>query len=286
MDMLQLRRNYHQQICHEIISIHTNKRNDQFPNFADGSSPSSRGIAQGIVRQLAFPLRKDLITEQTVGARFETLTRDYLEASFQLLQHLRPGRWRYATHGVISDYVQYEHLAELERIVKANRELASALGSQYIVTPDIVVGRFPASDAEINILSQLVAPSDGIASLTPFREANSTDQRQILHACISCKWTVRSDRAQNVRTEALNLIRHRKGHLPHVVVVTAEPLPMRIAALALGTGDLDCVYHFALPELKMAVAEAKNTDQAEMLDMMINGQRLRDISDLPFDLIA
>jgi hypothetical protein len=113
---------------------------------------------------------------------------------------------------------------------------------------------------------------------------NRPTSRLILHASISCKWTIRSDRAQNIRTEALNLIRNRKGHIPHLAVVTAEPLPTRLASLALGTGDLDCVYHFALAELQEAVEEIGNKDQLDMLLGMINGRRLRDVSDLPFDL--
>jgi hypothetical protein len=95
---------------------------------------------------------------------------------------------------------------------------------------------------------------------------------------------MRSDRAQNIRTEALNLIRNRKGNTPHIMAVTAEPLPTRIASLALGTGDLDCVYHFGLPELREAVEEVGAEDQLDMLIGMINGRRLWDISDLPFDL--
>lgn len=81
---------------------------------------------------------------------------------------------------------------------------------------------------------------------------------------------------------AVNLIRNRKGNLPHIMAVTAEPLPMRIASLALGTGDLDCVYHFALDELR-EVCETlpRGEDQLEMLETMIQGNRLRDISDLP-----
>ena len=106
----------------------------------------------------------------------------------------------------------------------------------------------------------------------------------ILHASVSCKWTIRSDRSQNTRTEALNLLRNRKGHTPHIVAVTAEPLPTRIATLALGTGDIDCVYHFALPELISAIEQADKQDQLDMLMAMIEGRRLRDISDLPFDL--
>src|ERR1035438_2137764 len=79
-----------------------------------------------------------------------------------------------------------------------------------------------------------------------FRSSASNGGLPILHASISCKWTIRSDRVQNARSEALNLIRNRKGRLPHVVVVTGEPLPSRLSAIALGTGDIDCVYHFAL----------------------------------------
>ena len=95
---------------------------------------------------------------------------------------------------------------------------------------------------------------------------------------------MRSDRAQNSRTEALGLIRNRKGHLPHIVVVTGEPLPARISSLALGTGDIDCVYHFALNELVETVKEIGAEDSMEMLNILITGRRLKDISDLPLDL--
>jgi hypothetical protein len=82
----------------------------------------------------------------------------------------------------------------------------------------------------------------------------------------------------------LNLVRNRKGNLPHIVAVTAEPLPTRLASLALGTGDLDCVYHFALNELWEAIVRIDNKDQFDMLKTLVDGRRLRDISDLPFDL--
>ena len=98
---------------------------------------------------------------------------------------------------------------------------------------------------------------------------------------------MRSDRAQNSRTEALGLIRNRKGHLPHIVVVTGEPLPARIASLALGTGDIDCVYHIALYELLDAVGKCSSRSRDEamvLLNNMIDGKRLKDISDLPLDL--
>jgi hypothetical protein len=95
---------------------------------------------------------------------------------------------------------------------------------------------------------------------------------------------LRSDRAQNARSEALNLIRNRKGRLPHIVVVTAESTPSRLSSLALGTGDIDCVYHIALPELMRAVTEEGNDDNLASLHAMTVGRRLKDISDLPLDL--
>lgn len=118
--------------------------------------------------------------------------------------------------------------------------------------------------------------------MTDIRKSNGG--KPILHASVSAKYTMRSDRAQNSRTEALNLIRNRKGHLPHIVVVTAEPMPNRLASLALGTGDIDCVYHFALPELIRSVKGICSEDTIETLDTLVHGKRLKDISDLPLDL--
>jgi hypothetical protein len=74
--------------------------------------------------------------------------------------------------------------------------------------------------------------------------------------------------------------------LPHISVVTAEPLPSRLASIALGTGDIDCVYHHALPELTETLKDLDLYDALELLDTMVEGKRLRDISDLPFDLVV
>ncbi len=80
------------------------------------------------------------------------------------------------------------------------------------------------------------------------------------------------------------MIRNRKGLTPHIVVVTGEPLPSRLSSLALGTGDIDCVFHFALYELIDAVKDTGAEDSIEILKILVEGKRLRDISDLPLDL--
>lgn len=71
---------------------------------------------------------------------------------------------------------------------------------------------------------------------------------------------------------------------PAGVVVTAEPTPSRLASLALGTGDIDCVYHFALYELQQTLQALAYHDAQDLLEIMVSGKRLKDISDLPLDL--
>jgi hypothetical protein len=284
MSVAALREVYHRCICKEILRETPSSKTASYPNLADGGSKSSVEIAWALVRELGCTMRGRRLSGQTIGKRFEAATRDYLERSFRLLQHLRPGEWHYFVDKPISSFHQYEHLAYLDAVVREDIGLSTALGGDYIVKPDIVVGRAPVSDEDINSPEIILAESDLVATLTPLRRANRRQAPLILHASISCKWTIRSDRAQNTRTEALNLIRNRKGHLPHIAVVTAEPLPTRLATLALGTGDLDCVYHIALPELMSVVKNVGSQDQLEMLMVLTEGGRLRDISDLPFDL--
>ena len=60
-------------------------------------------------------------------------------------------------------------------------------------------------------------------------------------------------------------------------------MPNRLASLVLGTGDIDCEYHFALYELVRAVKEVGSEDAAEM-EKLVQGKRLKDISDLPLNL--
>ena len=88
----------------------------------------------------------------------------------------------------------------------------------------------------------------------------------VLHASISAKWIMRSDWAQNSRTEALNLIRNREGNLLHNVVVTGEEMPARIVSLALGTGDTDCAYHFVLYELIETVKDVEPSDSRHIIE--------------------
>ena len=273
----ELRRAYHNQVCNEVL-----RANEKgIPNNADTGSATSVRIGRGIAERIGPAVKTGKLAGQTAGKQFENATMVFLQDAFKLLGHLRPGKWEFSLGGNIRKFDQYQHLYSVARAIEENEELRTVFGD-YIVTPDIVVCRKPVKDKTIN-KNDILLSNDGIAAHTPLRLANS--QLDILHASISCKWTLRSDRSQNARTEGLNLIRNRKGKTPHIVVVVGEPLPGRIASLAYGTGDIDCVYHFALRELIETTKDNDpGSDSLYTLNTLVSGKRLRDIGDLPFDL--
>ncbi len=254
---------------------------------ADKDSSASLAIARHIVRALPESTESERLPGQTTGAKFEAAIRDFLESTFLQLNHLRPGHWVVEKIGskkkaLIARYDQFAHLAEIAELAEDNPSLQAALGSDYLIAPDIVIARLPEPDTAINSPGSIVCNS--VATKSPLRAGNFADPMPLLHASISCKWTLRSDRAQNAKSEALNMIRNRKGSLPHIVGVTGEPMPSRISSLALGTGDLDCVYHIALPELIEATKAVSDHSAYDLVQIMVEGKRLRDISDLPLDL--
>lgn len=272
------RREFHSALLGNILT----KSNTGIPSNADKSSKPSIAIASSILEQIGTAKTAPKLAGQTAGADFESVCAHFVGICFERMNHLRPGIFTVTKGGAIATFDQYAHLDELEAIAKSNREIATALGSDYLIKPDIVVARSPEDDATINGVEFLVdSRSAGLSSL---RKVNQP--QDILHASISCKWTLRSDRAQNARSEGLNLVRNRKGRLPHIAVITGEPTPGRIASLALGTGDIDCVYHFALYELREALVSQEREETLELLETMIEGKRLRDISDLPLDLVT
>lgn len=285
---------YHRDLLGNVLG----HRGSSYTN-ADKDSKTSEAIANLLGDEVARSIAKRPLTVtasgQVLGARFTDHTLHFVKAVFSSLMAVRPGDWEYAKEKKISHFAQYAHLAKLEELAKRDLELRSVLGTDYLVKSDIAVYRDPIHLQHLSGDPPLVLPSDGqLAQKTLLFARSTTQPLPLLHASISCKWTIRSDRSQNSRTEGLNLIRNRKGPTPHIAVVTGEPLPTRLASVALGTGDIDCVYHMALPELLQAVNLALDNasrgqrrhyqEQHESLKAMVDGGRLRDISDLPFDL--
>jgi len=204
------------------------------PNAADVDSAESMRIAAGVLDALGVSRDVTSAVPKDPGGPLEQAVCDHLR---EVLPGYRTGRdWLIGRSKLITGFDQYAHLKEVDALVRASPQLRISLGMDYLIKPDVTVG--------------LAGVRTG-SGLPP------------LHAAISCKWTIRSDRVQNIRHECLQMIRHRRGRQPHLVTVTAEPLPSRLASIARGTGEVDAVYHIAYGAMDASVAEHANAEQRD-----------------------
>ncbi|MFJ2006500.1 NgoMIV family type II restriction endonuclease [Streptomyces chartreusis] len=229
------------------------KNGNPVPNSADSSSTPSKALARAILEHLG--VESEVILPGTPKDLGPALERAVQADLAKILPETDPSRtWQIDHKKVVEDFAQYAHLGSLKKVVRKNPVLSADLGFDYLIRPDVTVGiKMNSPSAEDN----------------PF-----------LHAAVSCKWTIRSDRVQNIRHEFLQMIRHRRGRLPHLVTVTAEPMPSRIAAIARGTGEVDAVYHIALAALQEAVEAVGSRQQKDDLAECVSQGRLRPYEEL------
>lgn len=222
------------------------------PNIADKDSPASHAIATSMFEALGVE-RTSTEKGQTLGSGFERAVSEFVAAGLT-------GADRAFVVGSrpITEFVQYRHLERITQLLDASDPggtLRSEIGTDYLIKPDVTVG------------------------------IQSADGSLFLHAAISCKWSIRSDRVQNIRHEGVILGRHRRGRQPHVVTVTCEPLPSRLAAIARGTGEVDCVYHAAFDELVDGLARGAGTvdvsKERDTFQELAEQDRLRPLDVLP-----
>ena len=121
-------------------------------NFADGDDRAASSSPRVVTDRLDRTLCPSPPGPQTAGTRFTEHTARFLQRRFPHRSSL-PGEIFLETRpslSVIAGFDQYEHLDELDRIAGQNPEIAAVLGKDYVITPDIVIGRQPFSDAAIN----------------------------------------------------------------------------------------------------------------------------------------
>jgi len=243
------------------------------PNLADLSSTSSAAIAGAAYRVAGVPITRysdlDLDTDDDIQASTGTALERALEADLLAgLISVDPARgWEVTRSGSVSQFAQYAHLGELQRMFEEQPTLRSTLGQDYEVSTDVMVS---------------------------LPDPNHPTRPRVLHAAVSSKLTIRSDRVQNIRYEFGTLVRNRKGRLPHLVVVTAEPLPSRLVSIARGTGDIDAVYHLLYGEMDevasrdslAGVASAAWAEQRGAWRELVDQRRIRPYSELVAVLAA
>jgi hypothetical protein len=222
------------------------------PNSADVDSAESLRLAAGVLDALQVPSSVASAVPVNPGTPLEQEVQKHLQDELPRIDSHRG--WQVCNGGVITGFAQYTHLEAVDALVLANPELRITVGRDYLIKPDVTVGLL-----DLNVMGSL-----------PF-----------LHAAVSCKWTIRSDRVQNIRHEYSQMVRHRRGRQPHLVAVTAEPLPSRLASIARGTGEVDAVYHIVYEHLATAVADHANEEQKAAWDECVGQRRI-----LPYSALA
>jgi hypothetical protein len=159
------------------------------------------------------------------------------------------------------------HLSKIREQIdladQRRRELLNLMGEESLLKLDVTVSRnLPNS-------------------------ADEATQRRHLVAGFSLKWTLRTDRAQDCRSQGAKMAALRRGRMPHFAAVTMEPRPSMLAILGRGSGDVDCVYHLHLPALCDAIDEycsgTKHKATLEMRDTfrrLLDQRRVRDYDEL------
>ncbi|MFD3657967.1 NgoMIV family type II restriction endonuclease [Streptomyces sp. NPDC058620] len=237
-------------------------RRKSLPNIADGSQRASLGISGHLFERLQIGNvvgeDADEANEESLGKLLEVaVARDL---SVNLSSRCPHVAWEVERNSKIWDFSQYSHIKDLRDAASRYPDVEEVIGGDYLIDPDVTVS-------------------------APGRYGRS------LRAVASCKWTIRSDRAQNVRHEFNSLIRARRGRAPHLIAVTAEPLPSRLSSLTQGMGEIDSVYHVAFDLINEAVrayeplrVRAGEISQLQHWETMTRLGRLRDYRELVDDI--
>jgi len=119
--------------------------------------------------------------------------------------------------------------------------------------------------------------------LTAFRI--QPDGQRHLETGLSLKWSLRTDRAQDCRSQGAKMSSIRQGRMPHFAAVTMEPRPYVLRLLGGGSGEVDCVHHLDLPNLTAAVdtvtaGKPRRRETREQFRRLADQRGLRDYDQL------
>ncbi len=281
----QLRSEFHANLCAAMPGYEADQRVS--PNTAvDNAVALTESILEKIMHERSNkPKSSDIAnsilmryTLQFLRDAFDEIGINGLNGSFL------------SVNDAIKSMIRFDDYKAVTKLVKhLNRDasLRRTIGGDYLITPDLTVAKklsntigFCADNAHIPAAE---VDSQAIKHEQP-RFVRPPLDYKTLHASISCRWTIRFDRSVSCRASPLNLIRSKSGKRPYIAVVTFEPFSWSIGSMAIG--GIDCIYHGALYELIDATGKGDDPDSVAKLIMLVNARRLRDISDLPFDLAA
>ncbi|MDA2810980.1 hypothetical protein O4J56_10065 [Nocardiopsis sp. RSe5-2] len=197
---------------------------------------------------------RELVRDSSSGGRLAEL----VDEISTLTSSFRPSALESKLSALLDDLSKEELKAREQR-----RLLLGALGEESVLGLDVAIGR-----------------------TSPYR----SDRSDLPHlaAGFSVKWSLRTDRAQDPRSQGAKLSALRRGRMPHFAVIVMEPRPYFLSILGRGAGDVDCVYHLHLPALETALESVCNGSSAtssqrqtwDTFCRLRDQGRLRDYDDL------
>ena len=263
-------------------------RSTEHPNTSDSNDAGSVEWGHALFNELGVPSGAPAAPQ--IGELMESgVARDLLARRPDLaIGTSRPAR----------DFEQYRHLAvfrDFQRryqtpsvgiIEKVRRGMNEAADPHVESALEAALQGLLQSEANDELVTSLLDQMPEESLLRIDITAADTYPNGRLLVALSSKWSLRTDRAQDCVSQGAKLSSLRRGHMPHYAVVTMEPRPAMLRLIAAGSGNVDCVYHLALPELRRAAAAIESRRGSEAwaprrtLERLVEQGRVRDYSDL------
>jgi len=272
------------------------------PNTSDASDDLSVEIGEALFDVLGVSRVRTGEKDEPTGSQLaKTVTSDLLE------RFAPAGTTEISAERKLFEFEQYRHLgvirdvkpgtskefnAAWRRLTTHVRKRATGADVARVDAMIEAVERsMDASDAALRkLLDELGDESLLGLDLTVARRGTS-ERLPRLELGLSLKWSLRTDRAQDCRSQGAKMSALRRGRMPHFAVVTMEPRPYMLNLLGGGSGDVDCVYHLDVPALTEAVdavygKTAQRRRGRDQFRRLVQQRRIRDYDDLVDEIQA
>jgi hypothetical protein len=241
---------------------------------AKGDEPTGSPFAQQVARHLSTKMAE--VTDRLVVEPEKRLN------AFQQYRHV-------GALGDLEPGASREYVKAFSRLKAEVRKRISSPPSAVIRLEEMIaaVERAASEEAEKRRSVLIEVGAESLLKLDVSIAEPQQSRLPELLLGLSLKWSLRTDRAQDCRSQGAKLSALRRGRMPHFAAVTMEPRPYMLNLLGGGSGDVDCVYHLDLPALTEAIQRVyrSKTDKNSLrtvatFERLVDQRRLRDYDEL------
>jgi hypothetical protein len=271
------------------------------PNTSDASDKLSVAVGEELFRILDVSTARSDEKDEPTGDQFARHVAADLELRFP-----REAGTIVLPERKLFEFDQYRHVGALrgfetgrsKEFVRVWKQLTSharkgASGPALARIESLIGDVESVIDGEAEHLANLLAQvgDESLLGLDlTVSRATEPPARPQLAVGLSLKWSLRTDRAQDCRSQGAKMSALRRGRMPHFGVLTMEPRPYMLNLLGGGSGDVDCVYHLDLPALTAAVETVyvgpRRTANRDLFRRLVEQRRIRDYDELVAEIRA